>query len=741
MEGVGGLWGLGMTPWLVGLALACLLLFAARRLSPSLDQACENLLSGLSPRPEGGAAERTWAWGGFLFLLAAFAGLEALQPYYFTQDDVLVTELPGILLGCRELWSGHFPDFNPYTLMGTPLASFGGASLTYSPTYLAYAISRHLLGNEYALMEVFALLHLAAGYWIMRNLARRLGMGSVASTLATLSFLLSGSILIMGRSWHMTLPMVVWVPLLLLSVMNLKEGKGGVGWALWTGSAIGIYYHVGFSQVWAFALLFWGLAILLFVPAGGIPVRRAMWALPAFLFGLAISLPLLWTQVVATRDMVKAAGYGNGIQWGLPSLFLPYPIKALHPNAWGSTDLRYMGHFYYFGTLFMVLYLVALLALLTSKPKRRVMLSGAVWTLCGATALWMTLGNQGGLWKLFSYVPILKQVNNHPFRLLPFFVLFAVLAGGQVLEHLLRALPKRRLAGAVLGALAVGLLAYHVAMARPSFYTYGFKPYPLLPREMSQLFRAGGEIPEGRILPIAPARSILPDYPLSLALSLPAAYGMASVEGYDPLTQSRPPIRNAMALIYDHPAEALRAYGVRWLVVHRSARSPVFSPNPLLKGLEGNAHSAFLLSQLESLHAEKVIDRPEVEVWALPQADPMAFPLGSPSQSLALSLTGSGVVVDTSTLPAGGIVVINFLWYPNVRASVQGRELPSGRDRWGRVVVQVPPDTKAVRVRLGAAWARGLLNGGLLLFLSLLTMALLTRRERVATGLQRVGAG
>ena len=646
-----------MTPWLLGLAVVCLLLFSAKRLSPSLDRACESLFSDLSPLPAAGAGDRTWAWGGFLFLLAAFAGLEALQPYYFTQDDVLITELPGILLGCRELWSGYFPDFNPYTLMGTPLASIGGASLTYPPTYFAYAVAKHLLRNEYALMEVLALLHLLPGYWIVRHLSKRVGMGPMASTLATLSFLLSGSILIMGRSWHMTLPMVVWVPLLLLSVLNLKEGGGGIRWALWTGAAIGIYYHVGFSQVWAFALLFWGLGILLFILSGGIPLRRAIWTLPAFLFGLAIALPLLWTQVAATRDMVKAAGYGNGIGWGLASLFLPYPVKALHPNVWGSTDLQYMGHFYYFGTLFMVLFVLALVVLVTSKPKKA-LLSGAVWTLCGAAAFWMTLGNQGGLWKLFSYIPILKQVNNHPFRLLPFFVLFAVLSGGQVLEHLLRLLPSRRLTGGVLSVVAMGLLAYHVAMARPSFYTYGFQPYPPLPPEMSRLFEAGVEIPAGRILPISPPRSILPDYPLSLALSLPATYGVASVDGYDPLTQSRPPIRNAMALIYEDPAGALKAYGVRWLVVHQTARTPVFSPNPLLKGLEGNVRSAFLLSQLDALHAEKVIDRPEVEVWALPEADPMAFPSQQPRPIFAPLADGvwrhSGHLVHTGRWPHRG---------------------------------------------------------------------------------------
>jgi hypothetical protein len=320
-------------------------------------------------------------------------------------------------------------------------------------------------------------------------------------------------------------------------------------------------------------------------------------------------------------------------------------------------------------------------------------------------------------------------VNNHPFRLLPFFVLFAVLSGGQVLEHLLRTLPGRRLWGSALAGVALALLAYHVGMARPAFYSYGFKPYPPLPQEVSQLFKEGGEIPAGRILPIAPARSILPDYPLSLALAFPVVYGVASFEGYDPVTQSRPPFRNAWALINGRRAEALRAYGIRWLVIYRALRHPVFSPNPELRNLEGGVHSSFLLDHLKELGAKKVLERPELEVWALPEADPMAFPLASPGRSLPLSLTGSGVTVDTSAVTAGGVVVVNFLWYPNVRARADGHEVPSGTDSWGRTIVQVPPGAKMIEVRLGASWARGLVNAGLLLTLSLLLAALLARRQ------------
>lgn len=714
--------------WLIALACALAAVWVARRRSSALDDFFAQLFSPLQAPLASSSEQRAWAWGGFLFLLASFATLECLQPYYFTQDDILVTELPSMLLGCRQVWSGHFPDFNPYTFMGTPLASFGG---TYLPTYLAYAIARHLLGNEFATMEVFAFLHLVVGYWITRYLGRRLGMGPEVATFAALTFVLSGPILIMGRSWHMVLPIVVWVPLLLLSALRLKEGDVGWRWMLGTGATIGVYFQVGFSQVWAFAMLFWGLAILWSAVWGAIPFRRVLWTVPAFLFGLALSLPILWTQFAATRDMARASGYGNGVMWGIPSFFIPYPLKALHPNLWGSTDLAYMGHLYYFGTLFMVLWVAALLALLTARPKR-VLWAGAIWVVLGGAALWMAMGNPGGLWKLFSFVPVLKQINNHPFRLLPFFVLFAVLAGGQTLERLLAQVRRRRLWGGIVAVLAVGLLAYHVTMARPAFYSYGFRLYPALPSEMAHLLTEGGEIPSARILPIVPPRSIAPDFPFSLNLSLPLVYGIASVDGYDPITESRPPMRAVWALLAKNPAAALKAYGVRWIVVHRTARAPVFSGNPFLRGMESIPRFGFLLDRLPALEAERVLSLPEVEVWALKDSDPMAFPAGHPEQPLPVSFLGTGINVNLGTMPKGGIVVANFLWYPSVRALADGREVRSGSDRWGRVAAEVPPGSRKLEVRLGARWGRGLVNAGLVLVLSLLLAAWLSRERPMA---------
>src|SRR5207248_2623522 len=125
-----------------------------------------------------------WDIVGLVAVVGAFAWLEFRSPYYFVQDDVLMTELPGMLLGCRGAWEGHLPEWSPYTGLGSPLMSEAGASLTYPPLYVSYAIARNVLGDENATMEVFALLHLVAGFWLCKRLCSVIGASPFPATLA-----------------------------------------------------------------------------------------------------------------------------------------------------------------------------------------------------------------------------------------------------------------------------------------------------------------------------------------------------------------------------------------------------------------------------------------------------------------------------------------------------------------------------------------------------------------------------
>ena len=162
-----------------------------------------------------------------VFLGGMLAFLELRQPFYFTQSDNVWVCLPMILTGCRSIWLGEFPEYNPYLFLGSPLGSLGIYSLTYPPTLLSYAVARHVLHQEYATLEVFAFLHIFAGYFATRWLGRKLGLSGLTCNLIALSCVLSGSALIMGRSWFNFLPLIVWLPLLFLGLIRLTEPAAG----------------------------------------------------------------------------------------------------------------------------------------------------------------------------------------------------------------------------------------------------------------------------------------------------------------------------------------------------------------------------------------------------------------------------------------------------------------------------------------------------------------------------------
>ena len=718
--------------WLVSFVLLCLAAWGARRRWPGVDRWFGGLLE--PPPEEDQASKRPWGWLalGLVVLGLAFTILEVNQPYYFTQDDALVAELPGMVYGCQMLWHGEFPDYCPIGLMGGPIASEGGGSLTYPPTWLAYGIARYGLHDQYALLEVFAALHLLAGFLLTWWLARRLRLSPMAATLASLALVLSGGVLIMGRCWHMILPAAVAAPAIALCLLWLKEKPVGWRWALVTGLVLGVYYQVGFPQEWAYAALFFGLGVLWLVLWQEIPWLRALWSLPALAWAAALAAPLLWCQMSFARDMVRPPSYGRGILPGLAALFLPAPLlHRPHPNFWGSTDLQYMSEFYYFGTVLAVTFVLGLVAWLTSRW-RRDWGQQRLWFFLAVVAFLLALGEQGGLWQILSHLPFLSLVNNNPFRALPFMVFFVALAGGAVLDRLLGPLAPRRWAPLAVGLLGCALLLYHASIARPAFYSYGFRPYPALPTPLAKALDAGSP-PEGRLIPIAPNRSILPGYGLSMMHGLPAVYGLFSFSGYDPLVQSLPPYRLAFGRLRQDTPAALKAYGIRYLVLNEAAVHPRFSPNPFERGMEGIVPLRPVLSYLPKLEVASHTIAPPDEIWTLKGADPLAFPTGDPGRSLPISFPGRGINVVLQGVGPGPVTV-NFLWYRQMRATADGQPVACHPDQWGRIQVELAKPALNLAIRFDPGWLKGLLNGGLLALLGLLLTAWFNRRLRESSG-------
>ena len=70
---------------------------------------------------------RSWTWIalGLATVATALSVVEWIEPCYFVQDDNFAHTLPAILQGCRSIFRGEFPDFDPCQLMGMPSAGKG----------------------------------------------------------------------------------------------------------------------------------------------------------------------------------------------------------------------------------------------------------------------------------------------------------------------------------------------------------------------------------------------------------------------------------------------------------------------------------------------------------------------------------------------------------------------------------------------------------------------------------------
>jgi hypothetical protein len=675
-------------------------------------------------------AERSWPWIalGLAIVAASIALLEWLEPCYFVQDDNFANVLPGILHGCRTMFRGEFPDFDPCQYMGMPSAGLGLNAIFYPPTIIAYAVARWGLGNENWTLEVFAALHLLGGYVASYAAARKAGLRPALAFALGISFALSGYVLLVGRGWFAVLTLVLWLPLLFCAMEAWFHGRTGWRWLLTSGLAIGGFYYMGFPQYWVYTMLFLAAAAAAVVAGGRVAARELRWPAAAGLLGLALILPTLVVQLEITRGMQqKPANFGMDFQNGLLATMAPYPLSRAEGFMIvpANRNRELENQMYFAGTILIAGGYVVLGALLAYRCNRR-WLAANPWTVAAAASLWLGLGSAGLLWTVLGRLPVIRAVNHHPHRLLPFFVFFALVIGGRFIERLLRRANSRKWEYAIAAATA-GLMLYHVCLCRTSLWCYGDRPYPPLPREIAQRISPDEDPQAGRITWLGPWRSGLPGYAWLAPHSLPSAYGVLAIGGYDPIVENRPETLAVQSRCEDSPLEAARAYGVRWILAANSEHywpernywQAVYNHDWCIGYMHDpsadNRNAEALLPA-----ARLCVQRDELRLYELSGACPLAFDRANPAVSLPIRFRGWGAEVES---PGGKrTIVVNMAMRPWVRAAAGSELLPTVADEWGRVEVRVPTAITRFQVFYQLPWRRGLLLGGGLAMATLAVM-------------------
>jgi hypothetical protein len=648
----------------------------------------------------------TWLWGlaGLVLVVGCLWFLEVRQPYYFTQDDNFSQFLPGIVGGCRAMWAGERPDWNPYQCLGAPLAEVGTYALTYPVTWLSYAVARNGFGDELATLEVFCWLHLLAGYAACFWLGRRLGLFPPTAAALALCWTLSGYALIGGRSWYYMTPSFVWYPLLIGAALGLRRPAPGWRWVLATSLVIGLFFHAGNAQMWAYGMVVFALLVIWEFLSGEIPRGRLVPAAAALTIGLGLAAILIVPQFLAIQDLDRKGGSGNNIFSGVHAIFFPYPIAQISKSFfWTGTEGLYTEQFYYAGSVFSLAWLLAVILAVGVSGRGKAFWKNPFLALSMIVFV-LAMGRLGGLWELQAVLPVFNKFG-HAVKYLPLFHVLALSAGAVFVEQVLRRSPlasRWRLACVVA---VTGLMLYHVSLARPSFYTFADRPYPQLPSNISKRLQEPNR--PARVLPICPLRSPVVGYVLSLQHNFPTIYRIDALTGYDPLVEKRSAYLGVTERLKTDFPDALRRYGVTDVLLHRLAKWPQWSGNHLA-----------LLVETESLYLNHPVrdycDRrrdvggnEQMEVLAVDDPDPLAFPVHDRRRALPLERTAASVTVDVSSLAQGGPVVVNYLWYPRIRVRMDGVLRTASADRYGRILVDVPRGTRMLTVDYRSPWLLG----------------------------------
>ncbi|HUE72396.1 MAG TPA: hypothetical protein VMP01_16040 [Pirellulaceae bacterium] len=653
------------------------------------------------------SAIRNWFWpvAGLLLLAANLALLEYRHSYTFTHDDNLSQFLPVILQSCRGFFDdGAFPTFNPHQYAGSPTASLGTYALTYPPTYASFAFARWVLGDENATIEVFGIAHLLAGYCTMFWAGRTIGLRPALAAAGGLCFALCGFFLIGGRSWYYMLPLATWLPLVAIAIWRLGRGPIGWRWVIGTGLLLGILFHAGNAQMWIYAVSFIGLAGVYVVLYGGQSWRIMAAIACATGLGLAIAMPLFLPQYLETAQLKRFAG-GEPIVRGLFGLLAPWPLSfADRPGMAETSNIRFTTQFYYAGTVFTAASAIGLFSCAVYRWPRRVVTANVLLAM-GLVAFIYALGRPGMAWGLTGELPVFKQFR-HPMKYLAFVHLFGILGGGLILERLLKRYPQPRLDTILAGACAV-LMSYHTFLALPAFFSWGIRPYPEAPQWLADLAADGN----WRIYPVAPRRSTAENYELSQMNHLPTVYGKLCLTGYDPLIEENPQHLAVRQRLIADPLAALRAYGVKYLVLYPTQDLP-----PMPRG-----HSYFrwyfwepperAAYQANWLAGRLVHWTAGAAVYEIDSASPLAFSEDDPTAGLRIHFDVAGARVRLRDGHRGAAVTINIVPARFFHAYVDGKRVPWQTDEWGRLKLAAPAGAKSIWLRYSPPWLAGTLLG------------------------------
>jgi hypothetical protein len=154
----------------------------------------------------------------------------------------------------------------------------------------------------------------------------------------------------------------------------------------------------------------------------------------------------------------------------------------------------------------------------------------------------------------------------------------------------------------------------------------------------------------------------------------------------------------------------LRTYGVRWIVIYTGPEKPKTIPG-VDENLWRRSPAYDPLVAAIAASCPILINSPDIKVYELGNAAPLAFVAGDPRYSLPMRSDGSGIDIDTRSLHSEANVVVNVLAARSLNAYADGRYLAGTTDGWGRMVFQLPNNIKRLQILYRPPWLAGVACG------------------------------
>lgn len=273
-----------------------------------------------------------------------------------------------------QLKAGEVPWWNPYNFSGTPIfASFQAAA--YYPLNIIFWFTSFTRGWNILVMLQMVLSSLFM-YWYLNNLK----LHKVSAMFGAIAWIFSG-FMVVWLEWNTAVHVALWSPFILLCIDKVfeKEGRAFL-WNLLLAFGLIAQFYAGYPQPWLYLSLLQGSYLLMnaytFGKQKGFrrPLPLVSLVVSYTLFAL-VALPQLTTSLEFSDLSNRKYDQGNLLEksdWFIPMQQL---IQVIIPDFYGNpATLNYWGVFNYVefvSYIGVIPFFWALVSLVSVKKNRR----------------------------------------------------------------------------------------------------------------------------------------------------------------------------------------------------------------------------------------------------------------------------------------------------------------------------------------------------------------------------------